>query len=215
MVTINPCQNLNRYKRKGKKSSEPNPLTEEEAIETLENAKNDSNPISYPLISTDLTSGLRPGELTGLEWRHFNPEDMTLKVEQTWSSGKLGKPKNGKLRLVDIPSQTVAELKRWRLSGGAVPLANMPIFPSNRGYRLSHNTTMRIVRRCAPKKIRVHDLRHTYATLRLMAGDSLFEVAGQLGHSSCEITARVYAHWLPSKQKEQIESLGQRLVGEG
>jgi integrase len=52
-----------------------------------------------------------------------------------------------------------------------------------------------------------HDMRHTYATLRLSKGDSLAEVSKEMGHSKADITYQIYYKWLPSESKSQIDEL--------
>jgi integrase len=214
IVTVNPCRELGHYKRQGRKQGKPSPLTEEEAKQTLEAARADRYPVAYEWILLALTSGVRPGEQAGLNWGDVDFEACTLQVERTYSRSKLGKPKNGKSRVVDIPPQTVAALKALRKRLGIIPHPKTPLFQSQRGGRISPDTIRKFVARCAPKKTRAHDLRHTYATLRLQAGDNIFDVSGQLGHSNCEFTARVYTHWIPNQRKQEIEALGLRLVAE-
>jgi len=52
-----------------------------------------------------------------------------------------------------------------------------------------------------------HDMRHTYATLRLSKGDSLAEVSKEMGHGSPEITFRTYYKWLPKESRSSIDEL--------
>ncbi len=52
-----------------------------------------------------------------------------------------------------------------------------------------------------------HDMRHTYATLRLSKGDSLAEVSKEMGHSSSDITYRTYYKWLPRESLTDIDEL--------
>ena len=56
-------------------------------------------------------------------------------------------------------------------------------------------------------KIRIHDLRHTYATLRIAAGHNISDVSNQLGHHSVKLTPDVYNHWLPGQNKSEVDSL--------
>ena len=51
------------------------------------------------------------------------------------------------------------------------------------------------------RKIRIHDLRHTYATLRISKGDNIADVSKQLGHHSVKLTLDTYYHWIPGKKK--------------
>jgi integrase len=52
-----------------------------------------------------------------------------------------------------------------------------------------------------------HDMRHTYATLRLSKGDSLAEVSKEMGHASTDITYRTYSKWLPKESRSNIDEL--------
>ncbi len=56
-------------------------------------------------------------------------------------------------------------------------------------------------------QIRIHDLRHTYATLLLQAGAPITYVSQQLGHRDASITLRVYAHWLPDASRRESDRL--------
>ena len=52
-----------------------------------------------------------------------------------------------------------------------------------------------------------HDMRHTYATLRLSKGDSLAEVSKEMGHATTGITYRAYYKWLPKESRSNIDEL--------
>ena len=55
--------------------------------------------------------------------------------------------------------------------------------------------------------MRIHDLRHTYATLRVAKGDNIVDVSNQLGHHDPGFTLKKYAHWLPGEHKSQVDEL--------
>lgn len=59
-----------------------------------------------------------------------------------------------------------------------------------------------------PDTVRLHDLRHAMATRMLAAGDDLRTVAGRLGHADPSTTLRVYAHWVPGKDREAADRMG-------
>jgi integrase len=75
----------------------------------------------------------------------------------------------------------------------------------------THNWRKRIFKKALEKAelraIRIHDLRHTYATLRINAGHNINDVSGQLGHSSLKMTLDTYTHWMPGKQKSEVDEL--------
>ena len=56
-------------------------------------------------------------------------------------------------------------------------------------------------------RIRIHDLRHTYATLRISKGDNIADVSKQLGHHSVKLTLDIYYHWIPGKKKSEVDKL--------
>jgi len=55
--------------------------------------------------------------------------------------------------------------------------------------------------------VRTHDLRHSYAAIRLMRGHNIGDVSYQLGHSSISMTLDVHAHWMPGEFKSEIDDL--------
>jgi integrase len=57
------------------------------------------------------------------------------------------------------------------------------------------------------RRIRIHDLRHTYATLRIAKGDNLGDVSRQLGHHSVKLTLDIYYHWMPGEKKAEVDAL--------
>jgi integrase len=67
------------------------------------------------------------------------------------------------------------------------------------------------LRRCLTatklRQIRIHDLRHTYATIRLLRGHNIGDVSYQLGHSSISMTYDVYGHWIPGYFKREVDEL--------
>jgi integrase len=57
------------------------------------------------------------------------------------------------------------------------------------------------------RRIRFHDLRHTFATLLIMQGESLAYVKDQLGHSSINLTVDTYTHWIPGSNRDAVNKL--------
>jgi len=57
------------------------------------------------------------------------------------------------------------------------------------------------------KKIRFHDLRHTFATLLIQNGEPIAYVQEQLGHSSIKLTVDTYTYWMPGKNREAMDRL--------
>jgi integrase len=70
-----------------------------------------------------------------------------------------------------------------------------------------HRVWDRAMDRSGLRRRTPHDMRHTYATLRLSKGDSLAEVSKEMGHSTTEITYRTYYKWLPRESRSDIDEL--------
>ena len=57
------------------------------------------------------------------------------------------------------------------------------------------------------RRIRIYDLWHTSATLRISKGDNILDVSKQLGHHSVKITLDTYCHWMPGGKKSEVDEL--------
>ena len=119
-------------------------------------------------------------------------------------SGYLYPLTRGGLIRVRLSPKAAEKLKRLKEEKPGVQL----VFPNKKGSYLTHAIAVRWLDRIAPKKITPHDLRHTYATLRLSKGDNLVDVSAQLGHKRIDITLRVYTHWIPLEEyHDQVDQL--------
>ncbi|MGE5312374.1 MAG: tyrosine-type recombinase/integrase, partial [Nitrospirota bacterium] len=82
---------------------------------------------------------------------------------------------------------------------------------NEQGRMMERRDFQRALHRCLGKaglrRVRVHDLRHSYATIRLLKGHNVVDVSRQLGHANPTITLKVYAHWVPGKFKSQVAEL--------
>jgi integrase len=87
------------------------------------------------------------------------------------------------------------------------------VFAGKKGQILSRVAFENALNRCLEdaklRHIRIHDLRYTYATIRLMRGHNVGDVSYQLGHSSIKMTYDVYAHWIPGQFKSEVDELDQ------
>ncbi|MGD9733191.1 MAG: tyrosine-type recombinase/integrase [Desulfamplus sp.] len=163
-------------------------------------------------------TGMRIGEVTALQWDDIDFDKRFIHVQRTFSRGKLGTPKNGKDRMVDMSKQlskVLADLKVQR-NNEAIEKGwkNFPkwLFVNQIGSYLDiHNWRSRVfykvLEKAGFKKIRIHDLRHTYASLLIEAGESLTYIRDQLGHHSISFTVDIYGHLTPGGNKAAVDSL--------
>jgi integrase len=170
----------------------------------------------HPLWLVALTTGLRRGELLGLRWQDLELTKRTLQVAQTVTILKgapyIQTPKStAALRTVALPPETaealaahrVRQLER-RLKAGGVWHDHDLVFCTGEGKPINpHNLARnygKIIDTAGVPKIRLHDLRHTHATLLLTNGLPVKVVSERLGHAKTSITMDTYAHVLPGMQ---------------
>ena len=152
-------------------------------------------------FQTELMTGLRRGEICGLQWSDFDEEGGTLKVCRTLHSQRkgeytVGETKTGKgMRTILLP-KTVADILRRRkadtISQWIFPDPVKPEDPVNPGSAYLHMKTL--LRRAGLPSIRFHDLRHSCASLLYAHGVSLKEIQEWLGHSDISATSKIYTH---------------------
>ena len=204
IVSANPCQNAGKYCGNGT-VVKISPLTAEEVQSLLDNAS--KLPFeAHTFFLMAVRTGMRVGELLALEWTDIDFEDRFVEIERAMSvsTKRIGPPKNKKTRKVDLSLAVVKALRRLQAQRKVVSIGgNELVFPN-----LSYQTlSKRIIKEIAPRPIRIHDLRHTYATLRLNKGDNIMDVSKQLGHHKVAFTIDKYGHWIPGEHKSQVDEL--------
>ncbi len=180
----------------------------------LEVAKGDR---FYALYVLAFTSGLRQGELFGLQWGDINFSEQFLSVQRTISEVRgtleVGEPKTGKSRRkVELPEFAIQALKEHRVSMLAEGNHKTWVFCDTVGGPLRKSnfrkrSFMPLMKRSELPEIRFHDFRHTAATLLLLQGVHPKVVQERLGHAQISITLDTYSHVLPSMQREAAEKL--------
>ncbi len=188
--------------------SQITPLDENQVAQLLAAAKGDRLEALYHLA---IGSGMREGELFGLQWSSLDLTTGTVSVSRSLCeiSGKLslGEPKSAKSRrMVTLPQHAVVALETHRKRQMAAGFGGVEyVFCNQHGgpLRRSHfqaDEFKPLLTRAGLPPVRFHDLRHTHATLMLLAGENPKVVQERLGHSSIGITLDTYSHVLPSVQ---------------
>lgn len=174
--------------------------------------------------------GLRRGEAVALRWVDVDLNQGLLRIEQSAvkvaGRAVVGPPKSASgARTVAIDDETCRRLQwhgsRQRLdilrSTGVITTPDL-VFTTPGGRALDPAYVSRhfdrLITRHGLPRIRLHDLRHTSASIGLASGESLLEVSRRLGHSSISITADIYSHISPLIAKESAERRAQHVLGD-
>ena len=163
------------------------------------------------LFTALLTTGLRPSEALALRWGDIDLGAGQLSVRRTVKRVKgawvYEEPKTkSSRRLIELPMGTVRALAGLERDGELV-FTNGLGEPVNIFAVIEHHFKPALKRVGLPKEVRLYDLRHTHATLLLLAGVHPKIVSERLGHSSIQITLDTYSHVLPTMQKETAAKL--------
>ena len=169
-----------------------------------------------PFFLTALRTGMRVGELIALQWEDIDWNGKFIEVRRAISRGEVGTPKNGKPRRIDLSDRLSAVLTDHRKGMAKEALAqgrSMPerVFINPEGGELQASSVVKPYRRILAKaglrRIRFHDLRHSFASALLANGEPLAYVKEQMGHSSIQITVDVYGHLEPGANREAVNRL--------
>ncbi|GLI36183.1 tyrosine-type recombinase/integrase [Desulforhabdus amnigena] len=217
IIEVNPVLGVvKRLNLSRDKQEEVEPLTKEEVGLFLETCKQ-NRPEYYPLFLTAFRTGMRLGELLGLKWGDVDWNGKFIRVSRSAKRGKITPTKTGKNRRVDMSDQLMNVLKglqtqrkREALKKGH-GVADGFIFLSREDEILSQNTVRNvfkgILRKAGLRDIRLHETRHTFASLLLTDGQSPVYVKEQLGHSSIQMTVDIYGHLIPSSNRDAVNRL--------
>ncbi|MGI8553463.1 MAG: site-specific integrase, partial [Dehalococcoidia bacterium] len=161
------------------------------------------------LVRSALATGLRQGELLGLQWDDVSFEESTIVIRRQLQRGELVELKTERSRrTLAISRQLLEALRQHRLT--QQPISRF-IFASVTGTPLDgtnvlHRFQARLKAVGLPK-MRWHDLRHGTASLMLAGGANPRVVMEQLGHSQISLTMNTYAAVIPALQREASEAL--------
>ena len=165
-------------------------------------------------------TGARRGEVAGLRWMDVDLDAARITIRQSLVSvgGKIqvSSPKSNRGRMVDLDERTAAVLRRhrarqttWGTDNGNE--GDRFVFRAPRRDRLDPralgNAFRWVVDRSDLPRIRLHDLRHTHASIAVKAGVPIGVVSERLGHSDPGFTLARYAHIMPGMQREAADRI--------
>ena len=192
----------------------PKQILNDEQLEQFMNAIQRDD-VWRDFFYTELTIGLRCGELCGLKWEDFDEVNGTLKIQRTVHAKKngvltVGETKTGKgNRKIILPSTTATilrERKKAALTEWIFPQPLKPEEPINPASAYRRMKT--ILKNEGLPSIRFHDLRHTFATHALTSGVDAKTLSGILGHTNASFTLDTYTHVTGDMQRQAAGIVG-------
>ena len=184
-------------------------LSSDEIEALLKQCKRSTHPYLYLFVKLLLLTGARKGEALGVRWCDIDFDKRIWTVPRS---------KNGRSRRIvlnDDAVETVLAAGSVAERFGLVVGGSAPVFqnPRTQGSYQSFYAAWYIARDAAGlADVRIHDLRHTFASLLVNQGVSLYEVQTLLGHSSIQMTQR-YAHLAPDLLHRRAQIVGSIVSG--
>jgi integrase len=204
----------------------PTPRPKPSEVWTAEEARKviaaSTGDLYAPLWVLALGTGFRRGELLGLRWQDLDVSRLMLSVKQTVvllnNAPAIQTPKtSAALRTIRISQEIADALSAHRLAQVERRLAAPSwndgdlVFCTGEGKAINPNSLYdrfdAIIEQANVKRIPLHGMRHTHATLLLAAGTPIKAVSERLGHSKTSITLDTYAHVLPDMQDRAVDAI--------
>ena len=226
LITMNPAFRLGRFMESQKREHEAQAMEPGEVERFLADAKQNGPFEYYVLFLIALRAGLRQGEILGLRWGDFqfgeseSDSNRFLLVQRRFYRGQFSTPKGNRSRRVDMSRelrQALLLLRDTRMLEafqiGHNSIADNLVFPGESDLNpisprtIGERYFLPTLERAGLRRVRFHDLRHTFGSLLIEAGAPLPYVRDQMGHSSIQITADKYVHLISGRNVGFIDRL--------
>lgn len=184
----------------------PSPRTDFLSAEECDLLLKHAEGVMYEIILTALRTGMRQGELKGLQWSSIDWQNRSVTVRHSYDDARrmLDTPKSNRDRHIPLDTDVYEMLFKRKQSTGYVfvDMDNNKPFNSPR----LNNRLAKMCGKAGLRRITAHTLRHTFASQLAMKGIPLNLVQALLGHASITTTMR-YSHFAPSSLRSAIEML--------
>jgi integrase len=182
------------------------------------------NVFYYMVTLTLIHTGMRKGEALGLHWKDIDFENKKISVSRTLvqvdGEYVFNEPKTPtSKRQISVDDELISELKRYKAMRNEWKLAlgldselvfchydGRPLNPRRLGVFFAN-----VTKKAGLPKIKIHDLRHTHASILLKLGEHPKVVSERLGHSTIRTTLDIYSHVTPDMQENTATKFGQAL----
>jgi integrase len=187
-LPLNPAADIERHP--DRQSGDIEVFSPEEVHALLRAAHDERDAAVY---ATAAFAGLRMGELRALRWRDVDFPRSVIRVRASYAAGELSVPKSGKVRSVPMVDEVAQHLARLAEDAGDDNL----VFAEEGGVWLNDDRLRRryeaALRAASLRRLRFHDLRHTFGSLAITRAD-IVEVQAWMGHADITTTMR-YLHY--------------------
>jgi integrase len=225
ILDSNPAARIGRFTRSPKGTEVQGIALTTAEVQLLLEAAGTVCPEYHTLFLMAVRAGLRRGELVALQWGdiQFGRDDQDsnrfILVQHNYVRREHTTTKSKKSRRVDLSRElrkALLELRDRRLlsafQSGDTNISDQLVFLSSTGTildpdNLYHRYFQPVLTRSGLRKIRFHDLRHTFGSLLIQSGASIVYVKEQLGHSSIQVTVDTYGHLIPGANISFVDRL--------
>ncbi|CDC72780.1 site-specific recombinase XerD [Candidatus Colimorpha enterica] len=213
LITTNPAIGC---RLPPKKAKEMQVLTQDEIRRFLIQAHEEGY---YEFFLLELTTGMRRGEILGLQWKDVNLDTGELhirrQVVKKGTQALISKPKTkSSIRTILLPPgmvEILAELNKNATCDWVFPSPVKEGEPRNPDSL--YGRFQKILQRAQCKKVRFHDLRHTFATMALENGMDIKTLSAMIGHISAETTLNIYSHITDTMQRQAAVKIDREIGG--
>jgi integrase len=225
IVESNPAARLGRFTRAARTSEAKGISLELEEVQSFLDAASEVCSEYYALFLTGFRAGLRRGELVAVQFgdlqfgKDEDDPNRFIWVQHNYVLHQHTTTKSKKPRRVDMSQElrrALMELRDARLlkayQGGKTDISGELVFPGPDGGildpdNLYHRYFVPVLAKAGIRKIRLHDLRHTFGSLLIQAGASIVYVKEQMGHSNIQVTVDTYGHLIPGANVNYVDRL--------
>ncbi len=213
LIRVNPAIGC---KLPPKKSREMKVLTQNEVIRFLNRAKEEGY---YELFLLELGTGMRRGEILALKWGDLNFTTGELRIERQVNvfNGEqvISVPKTkASIRTMILPPSLLQMLSEYKEGVDSEWMFPSPLDNSKmRNPPAVRKRLQLILERAGCKKIRFHDLRHTFSTMALENGMDIKSLSSMLGHVSSATTIDIYSHITNTMQRQAAAKIDRQICG--
>lgn len=178
---------------------------------------------TYYLILLALTTGMRFAEIVGLTRKDFDFENNMINIDKTWGYTKrMGKgfteTKNTEsIRKITVDPKTMSIFKKW-FDSTPDNIRRLVFYSPESKYEVISNVAAnkilsKLIKKLGIKEISLHGLRHTYASLQLYQGVSVYSVSEHLGHADIATTMGIYTHVIKELRDKDRKLMHETFTG--